>query len=587
MALPQFPNTPSVGQIVTVNNVNWRCRSTSPTVWEPLSFNAQNYYVTPEMYGAVGNGVVDDTAALTSFWAVTGKTKVLRPGATYLVSSRFTVDSQQDLVVLGNGARILRNQTDGMIPGAGNNPNTGYVNPNIDQHILVFLDCKNVFVDGLRIRGGYNPASPQTPGINTTYWSNSQTNGRGEDGHGISIIQCEDVIVQNCEVVNVWGDAFWVSSGGYLGDPSHTANRNIVIRNNDIRNPFRGCLSSVHHIGLTFENNYCEKYTGYTTAILLEPNNNVPQNCIQTNVVGNTVVAGPSGIFAVTSAGALLNGDFVRDINFLNNFCSASAFVALTSPNTTGVLIQGNTFSNSGLLTNTAQYGLFLEAFQAKDVRCISNRDRSGGTSVDYYRGIRLDQCSDISFEKHNITPLYDKSNVEYFQVISTNRFRLLDSQIKGRDTSDPNGTPLVSMYGSSSYCTVANNRFDGTGFTSQGVVYLEQGSYTGVGNTLENNIITASSSVFPVILKTDHYGTSVGKNTYTSGRTNNVTGGDPRCYQHPSTLIADIVYSYGTAAPTTGTAVAGSRVYNVGAGPTDYWECTVGGAPGTWVARN
>lgn len=587
MALPQFPNTPSVGQIVTVNNVNWRCRSTSPTVWEPLSFNAQNYYVTPEMFGAVGNGVVDDTVALTSFWAVTGKTKMLRPGATYLVTSRFTIDSQQDVVILGNGARILRNQTDGMIPGQPNNPNTGYVNPNIDQHILVFLDCKNVFVDGLRIRGGYNPASPQTPGINTSYWSNSQTNGRGEDGHGISIVQCEDVTVQNCEIVNVWGDAFWITSGGYLGDPSHTPNRNIVIRNNDIRNPFRGCVSSVHHTGLIFENNYCEKYTGYTSAVLLEPNNNVPQNCIQTVVMNNSISCGLSSVFAATSAGALLNGDFIRDINILNNTCAASAFIALTSPNITGVLVQGNSFSNSGLATNTSQFGLFMEGSQTRDVRCIGNRDRSGGTSVDYYRGVRLDQCSDVSFEKHSISPLYDKSNTEYFQLISTNRFRLLDSYIKGRDTADPNGTPLVSMYGSSSYCTVARNHFDGTGFSSQGVVYLEQASYTGIGNTFVDNIVTASASVPPVVLKTNHYGTVIGYNRYTSGRVANVSGGDPRCYQHPNTLVADIVYSYGTAAPTTGTAVAGSRVYNVGAGPTDYWECTTAGSPGTWTARN
>lgn len=587
MALPQFPNTPSVGNIVLINGVNWRCRSVSPNVWEPLSFNAQNYYVTPEMFGAVGNGSADDTAALTAFWAVTGKTKMLRPGATYLVSSRFTITGQQDLVILGNGARLLRNQTDGMYPGQANNPNTGYVNPGIDQHILVIKNCKNVTVDGLRIRGGYNPASPQTPGINTSYWSNSQTNGRGEDGHGISIVQSEDVTIQGCEIVNVWGDCVWVTSGGFLGDPSHTPNRNIVVRNNDFRNPFRGCLSSVHHIGLTFENNYCEKLTGYTTAVLLEPNANAPQNCIQTVVNANTISAGLSGIFSVTTGAALLNGDFVRDISFTNNFCTGAACIALTSPNVTGVLIQGNTYSNSGLLANTAQYGLFLEAYQAKDVDCIANRDRSGGTSVDYYRGVRLDQCSNVIFDKHSIVPLYDKSNVEYFQVISTNGFQLRNSEIRGRDTTDPNGTPLVSMYGTSSNCSVVNNRFDGTGFTSQGVVYLEQGSYTGVNNLFAENIVTSSASINAVVLKTNHFGTIIGRNIYTSGRVSNVAGGDPRCYQHPSALIANIVYSYGTAAPTTGTAVAGSRVYNVGAGPTDYWECTAAGSPGTWTARN
>jgi hypothetical protein len=585
MALPTFPNSPAFGELHTTNGVTWRYRTDGR--WEPLGFNAQNYYVTPEMFGAVGDGVTNDTSAVQSCLSVQGKTKMFRPGATYLVQDRLNITGQQDTAVYGNGARILRNQTDGMYPGQPANANTGYASTGADWHILVILNSKNILIDGLRIRGGYNPASPQTPGINTSYWSNSQTNGRGEDGHGISIVQSEDVICRNNEVVNVWGDAFWVASGGYLGDPSHTPNRNIVICDNDIRNPFRGALSSVHHLRLTFERNYVEKYTGYTTAVLLEPNYNVAQNCEYTSVKNNTISAGLSGIFACTSGAALLDGRFVQHIEIVGNTMAGSAGIALTSPGTSGVLIEGNTYSNSGLVANSAQYGLFLEAFSSNNIKCIGNTDRTGGTSVDYYRGVRLDQCNDVTFEKHTINPLYDKSNVEYFQVLSTNSFRLLDSYIKGRDTTDPNGTPLVSMFGTSSNCTVRGNRFDGTGLSSQGVVYLEQASYTGVNNTFEDNIITASSGVNAVALKTNHFGTAVGKNTYTSGRVSNVSGGAPQCYQHPTALDARIVYTYGTAAPTTGTGAAGSRVYNLGAGPTDYWECTAAGSPGTWTARN
>lgn len=586
MALPQFPNTPSVGQIHTINTLNWRCRQISPTVWEPLSFSPQQMYISPEMFGAVGDGVTDDTAALQNFFSAVGKTKVLRPGATYLVTGRLNISSQQDVMVYGNGARILRNQTDGMYPGQPTNPNTGYVNPGIDQHILVILNSKNITIDGLRIRGGYNPASPQTPGINTTYWSNSQTNGRGEDGHGISICQSEDVIIQNCEVVNPWGDCIWVTSGGYLGDPSHTPNRNIVVQNCDLRNPFRGCLSSVHHINLRFEGNYCEKYTGYTAAILLEPNNNVAQNTINTHVIGNTVSAGLSGCFASTSAGALLNGDFIYNIQIRDNFFAGSAGLAFTSPNTTGVEVSGNTYTNSGLVTNASQYGLFLEAFQLKNARFLNNRDWSGGTSVNYYNGYRMELCDDITFQGHSITPLYDKSNVVYFTLLNTNNFRLLDSYIKGRDTSDPNGTGLIQMFGSSSNCQFKDNRIDGTG-TSTGLVYQETSSYTGTRNVFADNIVTAAAGSFAIGLKTSHFGTAVGKNEFTSGRVNNVTGGLTQCYQHPTALDAGIVYAYGTAAPATGTWVAGSRVYNSATGATDYWDCSVSGTPGTWVARS
>lgn len=200
MALPNFPTATAVGQLETLNGITWRVRTLSPLFWEPLAFNVQNYFVSPEMFGAVGNGVADDTAAVQACLSASSKTKVFRPGATYLVTARLDMLAQQNTRVYAHGARILRNQTDGMYPGQANNPNTGYVNPGIDQHILVIKNCKDVVIDGLRIRGGYNPSSPQTPGINTTYWSNSQTNGRGEDGHGISIVQSEKLLCRTVKL---------------------------------------------------------------------------------------------------------------------------------------------------------------------------------------------------------------------------------------------------------------------------------------------------------------------------------------------------------------------------------------------------
>lgn len=585
MALPTFPNSPTFGQLHVTNGVTWRYRTDGR--WEPLGFNAQNYYITPEMFGAVGDGVTNDTTAVQSCLSATGKVKMFRPGATYLVTSRLNILAQQDTTLYGNGARILRNQTDGMYPGQPTNPNTGYVNPGVDQHILVVKNSKNVLIDGLRIRGGYNPASPQVAGINTSYWSNSQTNGRGEDGHGISLSSCEDVIIQNCEIVNVWGDAVWMQSGGYLGDASLIANKNITVQDNDIRNPFRGALSSVHHTGLVFKNNYVEKYTGYTTAVLLEPNNNVAQNCVGTHILHNTIACGGSGVVAATSAGPLLAGDFVRDLVISQNNCTGAVFVSLTSPNTTGVVIEGNRYSNSGLITNAAQFGLFLEATQARDVSVLNNKDFTGGTSDAYFRGVRMDQCTNIHFDNHTIRPQNDKSNVEYFQVLSTNLFKLTNSYIQGRDTIDPNGTPLVAMYGTSSRCSVTGNHFDGTGLANQGVVYLEQASYSGTNNLFENNIVTSAAGVNAIALKTNHFGTKIGPNVFTSGRVSNVSGGTTQCYQHPTAIDARIVYSYGPAAPTTGTGALGSRVYNTGVGPTDYWECTTAGSPGTWTARN
>lgn len=586
MALPEFPNSPTVNGVYTVGGRTWQWRSDNR--WHPLSFNGEAYYVTPEMFGAVGNGTTDDTVAMTSFFTATAKTKMLRPGATYFVTDRLNMLNQQDVMVYGNGARILRNQTDGMYPGQAPNPFTGYTGTGVDWHILVIKNCKNVKIDGLRIRGGYNPANPQTAGIYTSYWGNAQTNGRGEDGHGVSICQSEDVTVDNCEIVNVWGDCVWVTSGGYLGDPSHTPNRNIAVRNCDFRNPFRAATASVHHIGLVFENNYVEKYTGYTSVMLLEPNNNVPQNCVQTTMRRNRILAGRSGCFAATSAGALLNGEYINHITISDNTVAASGGFAFTSPNTRGVVIENNTYSNSYLVSNTEQYGLFLEAYLLNDCSVRSNRDWSGGTSSAYYNGCYIESSNDIVFSDHTIQPRADKSNIEYFKIINSNNCAIRDSYIVGRDTIDPNGTGLIGMYGTSSNCSFTNNYFNGTGFSGQGVTYVEQGSFTGTNNMFADNKISASAGTFAVSLRTNHFGTIVGRNTYLSGRVANVTGGLPACRQHPTAIDARVVYSYGDSAPTTGTGAVGSRVYNVtGGGGIDYWECTAAGSPGTWTARS
>jgi hypothetical protein len=60
-------------------------------------------YVTPEMYGAVGDGSTDDQAAITVALA-TGKTLLMDGSKHYRVNSSVTVPS--DAVIMGNGALI-------------------------------------------------------------------------------------------------------------------------------------------------------------------------------------------------------------------------------------------------------------------------------------------------------------------------------------------------------------------------------------------------------------------------------------------------------------------------------------------------
>lgn len=61
-------------------------------------------FITPEMYGAKGDGLTDDTTALKTAFE-NGGVVFLRNGATYLVSD-LTVENSENLTVIGYGATI-------------------------------------------------------------------------------------------------------------------------------------------------------------------------------------------------------------------------------------------------------------------------------------------------------------------------------------------------------------------------------------------------------------------------------------------------------------------------------------------------
>lgn len=71
---------------------------------------AQEYYVTPERFGAVGNGTADDRAALQNainFAIANNRPLGLRGGRRYRVSSQVTVTGNLEMVGLGNRKAVI------------------------------------------------------------------------------------------------------------------------------------------------------------------------------------------------------------------------------------------------------------------------------------------------------------------------------------------------------------------------------------------------------------------------------------------------------------------------------------------------
>ena len=150
-------------------------------------------------YGAVGDGVTDDTAAIkTAIQAVNSEYPILYfPAGTYLVSEDLTLHS--NMMVLGDGVNSV-------VQRAGQD----------DSHYWIFsiYNLQNVTVKNIKIVGD----------------KNTHTGSGGEWGFGIAIYRSDSITVDACSIVDCWGD------GIYVGSPEDIAAgmvppSNIIIKN--------------------------------------------------------------------------------------------------------------------------------------------------------------------------------------------------------------------------------------------------------------------------------------------------------------------------------------------------------------------
>lgn len=172
-----------------------------------------NYYVTPEMFGAIGNGVVDDTEAVQNALN-TGGVVILT--GTYLVNSsseewHIALTVKSNTYIIGNGTIKL-------------NPNN-YKN----YSIMRIYGCDNVIIDGISVIGD---------GI-------YHTGDSGEWGYGIDIDNSKNVIIKNVKVSDCWGDGIIVN---HLDDtkPFTEINENISILNSKVKHCGRNCITVSH-----------------------------------------------------------------------------------------------------------------------------------------------------------------------------------------------------------------------------------------------------------------------------------------------------------------------------------------------------
>ena len=213
------------------------------------------HYITPQMYGAMGNGITDDTEGIQkAINALDENVRVLHiPAGTYLVSEDIKLKS--GIVIRGDGVNsvIRRVGTDA----------TRY-------NVLYGEGNGNITIENLCIRGDRNEHDGTS----------------GEWGMCIGLYGCADVWINNCTLTDGWGD------GVYVGSVEEDGCYNITIDGCVIDNNRRNNVSVIECDGFRMVNTKLLNANGTApkAGIDFEPNNGNQK--IKNAVVENCYFAG-------------------------------------------------------------------------------------------------------------------------------------------------------------------------------------------------------------------------------------------------------------------------------------------------------
>jgi Pectate lyase superfamily protein len=193
-------------------------------------------WVDVTTFGAVGDGVTDDTAAFVKA-AATGKDlRVPRPSAHYKVTSKIRVHGS----VRGMGMPEIR-----MYGAEGKESHSIFELRDYDGAGAVF--------SGLHLNGGWDGAGTA-----------------GEWSHLILIKGSRNVTVEDNLLERPYGDCVLVG-----GEGVPTPSQNVVIRNNELSEPRRCTVALVSAKQVVIEQNVHRKHlSNYVSAVDLEPNPN-------------------------------------------------------------------------------------------------------------------------------------------------------------------------------------------------------------------------------------------------------------------------------------------------------------------------
>lgn len=247
-----------------------------------------SYWVTPEEYGAVGDGVTDDTQAVQD---------ALNSGKNVLIENTYLITADPG-VSWHHGLSVPSNT---IIDGHGSIVMAGNAYTNYD--VLNVYNVSNVIIRNITIVGDRD----------------THTGLSGEWGMGIGVGSSDTVRIENVTMKNCWGDGLYI---GKLSDDPVADNKNIKVVNCTITNNRRNNVSIIHGDDILID------------------------GCTITNANG---VAPQRGIDIEPDSGMSVRGCIITNCFFKSNVAGAIGINHFTSNDVTKVIIANNTFEDQNI----------------------------------------------------------------------------------------------------------------------------------------------------------------------------------------------------------------------------------------------
>lgn len=289
-------------------------------------------------YGATGNGVTDDTAAIKAALAAGAGKGVYFPSGTYIIwkastDNTYWLPISSNTEIFGDGATSIIKIKDGWVAGSANAYNTPFW----------LSGVSNVSIHDLQINGNKDNIThdPEMP-------SNIYVLG-----------QSENIKIYNNTLINPGNDCVTIGSLG----AANLGGQKVQVYDNICRDPGRSCVVMTSARDVIVSGNLM--YNAVNSYVDIETD--IAGTYVTNVTIDNNIMRSESGIVG-TALGC--SGPGVQsDIVFANNVCKSCQGMAIGGTNNTGLIISNNYLDGSYEVGNK----FFIEAVTGLANSVIAN----------------------------------------------------------------------------------------------------------------------------------------------------------------------------------------------------------------------